>query len=146
MGNFGHHPIEKWNDNLCKSCAQWVKTINKGKGLSARLHTGYEDGNKEFQITVKIHGNPVTEFSCHVQYRIDDHGAVSLLFSAVSGFNYSGYVFSSAEEEKKSFYQWTNDEITGIEMFEEAYILETVTIAFGKYLDFINGFDSITPK
>ncbi len=139
MGNFGHHPIEKWNDNLCKSCIQWVKTIKEGKGLSAKLHAGYEDGNKLFQITVQRNGLSVSDFICRIQYRIDDSGAVSLMFKAVSDCNYAGYMLANAEDDKEKFYHWTIDEVSGIEIFEEGYILETVTIAFSRYLDFING-------
>ncbi len=44
------------------------------------------------------------------------------------------FILKSSNEEKSSFYEWQVDEHTGIEVFEEAYVLETLTIMFANYL------------
>ncbi len=137
MGSHGIHPIEKWNDNLLTFGRAWANAVNETNGFYATANVRYENGNKVVQLMVKPTGYITTDFVCRMEYRIDEKGAVTLLMRAVNGFDYAGYIRNLAEEEKENFYRWSGDEISGIEIFEENYVLETVNIAFGHYLDFM---------
>jgi hypothetical protein len=133
----GYYPVEKWNDTLYNWCRNWTIVVVECQGLSASASLTYEGGAKACIIKVKKDGLGVTDFLCQLQYRVNESGELAFCIRSVKGMDYHGFVLNGNTEDKEQYYQWETDETTEDLIFEEGFIMETITLSLSKYLDFI---------
>lgn len=131
----GYHPVEKWNDTLYNWCRNWAGAVAECKGLSASVSSTYEGGAMATIIKVKKDGLGVTDYICQLQYRVNESGELSFYMRSVKGMDYHGFVLKGNTEDKEQFYRWESDETTEDLIFEEGFIMETITLSFSKYFD-----------
>jgi hypothetical protein len=135
----GCHPVERWNETLFKWCRNWTRVIAESQGMSASVSTTFEGGAKATIIKVRKDGLCVTDFLCQLQYKVNESGELSFYMRSVTGMDYHGFILKGNMDNKEQYYLWESDENTEDLIFEEGYIMETITLSFRKYLDFMRG-------
>lgn len=135
----GNYPHKKWYDDLSTWARKWA-AITTEHGYQAHVSSRYP---YEVVITAKPKGMSTTSFICELQYIAADGSEPVLSVKSVKNFNYSAYMKAivnnpSAESEDLAVpnYVWDQFECDGEEIFHEEYVIETVNIAFQKYLEF----------
>ena len=137
LNTHGHYPFQKWNDQLYRWCRSWADIINDNRGFSGSVTTQYP---LSVTITVKRNGMSTTSFMCQMHYQAEEGGEPCFIIKSVKSFDYAGYMRALPNDDTMPFYTWEEDEISGEEILREGFILETITIAFCKYLDATGNF------
>jgi hypothetical protein len=132
LNNHGYHPKDEWKKQLYAWCREWINEVNKLDGLCATVTSDY------FIVSIEVirNGFYTTSFLIKLNYFVDDKGVVFLNIQSVISFDFRGYLMNLPESDfnKLDYYKWDNDEISGDEIFHEGFVLQTITIAFQKYL------------
>jgi hypothetical protein len=130
----GYFTLTKWNEQLLTLIKKWAEQVSETDGINAQCSIEVEEFQKTYAVKVNFNGSPYNEFVCRMFYDINEDGIISLYVKTVKRFRLMDFILKSSNEEKSSFYEWQLDEHNGIEVFEEAYVLETLTIMFANYL------------
>jgi hypothetical protein len=71
-----------------------------------------------------------------MNYIIDEFRQIKLRIQTPKGFNFRSYLMNlpESDESKLEYYIWDMDEILGDEIFQEGFVLQTLNIAFRKYI------------
>ncbi len=128
----GHYPFQKLNDQLYRWCRSWADIVNDNRGFSSSVTTQYP---LSVTINVKRIGMSTTSFMCQMHYKAAEGGDPYFIIKSVKSFDYVGYMRALPNDDTMPYYTWEEDEISGEEIFREGFILETITLAFCKYLD-----------
>lgn len=132
MNDHGFHPKEEWKKQLFVWGKEWCSEVNKLDGLRASLSSEYNG------VSIKVYRNGfyTTSFICKMNYILDEDNQIKLRIQTPKGFDYRSYIMNlpESDESKLQYYIWDMDEISGDEIFQEGFVLQTLNIAFRKYI------------
>ena len=136
-----NYPEKQSYDNLSNWAHTWAKIVQQSS-YNTHVSSGYPH---KVVITAKKFGMHTTSFICELQYKITDNNQLALAVKSVKDFNYESYIKACATAEEKDedlvmqFYIWDEFELDGgEEIFAEGYVMETINLAFKRYLKFKN--------
>ena len=132
MNDHGLYPKDEWKKQLFVWCKEWCSEVNKLDGLCASLSSEYNG----VSIKVNRNGFYTTSFICKMNYFLDEDSQIKFRIQTPKGFDYRSYIMNlpESDERKLQYYIWDMDEISGYEIFQEGFVLQTLNIAFRKYL------------
>lgn len=135
----GNYPEKQWYDNLSNWARTWA-TIPQQCGYNTHVSSGYPH---KVVITAKKYGKYTTSFICELQYKIADNKQAVLSVKSVKDFEFGSYIKAcmtaeeSGEDLVMQHYIWDEFNLDGgEEIFAEGFVMETINLAFKRYLEF----------
>lgn len=143
MQMHGNYPEKQWYNNLQDWGRTWTNFVREN-GFDTKVSTSYPN---KVVITAKKHSIDTTSFICELQYKISDSNQPVLSVKSVKSFDFGTYIRAtigdlptaaeSDEERKEQCYEWDEFDIDGADqIFEEGFVMETINLAFARYLKF----------
>jgi hypothetical protein len=132
MSSNGFHSLKKKNDRLFEWIKQWKNTVEEADGFRVSISSDYHGGERT--IIVQVHYQwPWNPFIAQLGYTVDETGRLLLSNRFAVAYDASVELRNTLFKEKSDPYCYTEDYISGLEMLEKGYVLETLNLAFLNY-------------